>query len=408
MESRFGHDFGQVRVHTDGQAAESARAVSAKAYAVGSDIVFNRGEYQPRTAAGLGSLAHELAHVVQQRAGRMGAIPERIEVGAPGDSAEREAEEVGRGDRSRAEVSVQDQPCLRRQAQGDDPPKKEPPPLIPLPHPLDRGDIKLDPLGPLGGGSLEDLNKLRWALQGGGQGGGPDNAGCAPGWEMRKSGLAQGLCCPKYVADPDRCCPSYRLTNMGRCCPSDQRADGSNCVKFTPVQPTVPGTPGKGASPEPPLTRADLPAPGQSFLPLPPLTVSQDIHFQQNRPGRVVGDAKALRDSLTVSGGATLDSLIVWLKTGKEFSVQLTGQASIEGPTAHNRDLGEYRARSVANALTQAGIGAYRIADPPGIPAPCPKLSDGIHNCGDTKSSKTINDSDRQVRATLFIPPGKP
>src|SRR5262249_8669222 len=40
FEPRFGHDFSRVRVHTDAQAAESARAVNALAYTVGSDVVF--------------------------------------------------------------------------------------------------------------------------------------------------------------------------------------------------------------------------------------------------------------------------------------------------------------------------------------------------------------------------------
>lgn len=66
MERRFGHDFGQVRVHTDARAAESARAVQARAYTVGSHIVFDSGQYAPRHGAGLRLLAHELAHTVQQ------------------------------------------------------------------------------------------------------------------------------------------------------------------------------------------------------------------------------------------------------------------------------------------------------------------------------------------------------
>ena len=66
MEPRFGHDFGQVRVHTDAWAAESARAVNALAYTVGRDIVFEAQRYAPRTRAGRELLAHELAHVVQQ------------------------------------------------------------------------------------------------------------------------------------------------------------------------------------------------------------------------------------------------------------------------------------------------------------------------------------------------------
>ncbi|HEX7318111.1 MAG TPA: DUF4157 domain-containing protein [Pyrinomonadaceae bacterium] len=68
MEGRFGHDFGRVRVHTDEQAAASARALGATAYTVGPHIVFRRGGYSPETTAGRRLLAHELAHVVQQGA----------------------------------------------------------------------------------------------------------------------------------------------------------------------------------------------------------------------------------------------------------------------------------------------------------------------------------------------------
>ena len=61
-----GFDFSQVRVHTDASAAESARAVNALAYTVGSDIVFGAGQYLPLTTGGRRLLAHELTHVVQQ------------------------------------------------------------------------------------------------------------------------------------------------------------------------------------------------------------------------------------------------------------------------------------------------------------------------------------------------------
>jgi pyrrolidone-carboxylate peptidase len=67
MEPRFRRDFSNVRVHTDVQAAESARAVDALAYTVGSDVVFGAGEYQPTTQAGRRLMAHELTHVVQQQ-----------------------------------------------------------------------------------------------------------------------------------------------------------------------------------------------------------------------------------------------------------------------------------------------------------------------------------------------------
>lgn len=66
MEPRFGHDFSNVRVHTDTTAAESARAVNALAYTVGPNVVFDTGQYTPEASEGKRLLAHELAHVVQQ------------------------------------------------------------------------------------------------------------------------------------------------------------------------------------------------------------------------------------------------------------------------------------------------------------------------------------------------------
>ncbi len=66
MESRFGADFGAVRVHDDARAAESARAVDAHAYTVGSHVAFAARRYAPGTPAGDRLLAHELAHTLQQ------------------------------------------------------------------------------------------------------------------------------------------------------------------------------------------------------------------------------------------------------------------------------------------------------------------------------------------------------
>jgi hypothetical protein len=94
MEPRFGHDFSQVRVHTDRRAAQSARAVDALAYTVGREIVFAGGRYQPHQGEGLKLLSHELAHVVQQE-GLDTSGPLRI--GPPGDSLEQEADRAESG-----------------------------------------------------------------------------------------------------------------------------------------------------------------------------------------------------------------------------------------------------------------------------------------------------------------------
>lgn len=69
MESRFGQDFSQVRVHTGTGAAESAQTIQARAYTSGRDIVFGASQYQPHTSEGKRLLAHELVHTVQQGGG---------------------------------------------------------------------------------------------------------------------------------------------------------------------------------------------------------------------------------------------------------------------------------------------------------------------------------------------------
>ena len=93
MESRFGADFSDVRVHTGTDAHTSATGLSAQAYTVGSDIVFAQGRYDPASDAGAHMLAHELTHVVQQRSGPVAGtdIGDGVRVSDPGDSYERAA-----------------------------------------------------------------------------------------------------------------------------------------------------------------------------------------------------------------------------------------------------------------------------------------------------------------------------
>ena len=89
FEPRLGVDLSSVRVHDDPRAAESARAVSARAYALGADVVFAAGEYRPGTTSGDGLIAHELAHVAQADAAT-GEPPLRLS--DPGEASERAAE----------------------------------------------------------------------------------------------------------------------------------------------------------------------------------------------------------------------------------------------------------------------------------------------------------------------------
>jgi len=105
MEPRFGHDFSKVKVHTDAPAAESAKAINARAYTFGESIVFGAGQFAPDTSDGKRLLAHELTHVVQQP-----QIPNHSQardMTSPGDSVEREADETAAAVTSSKTASVQ-------------------------------------------------------------------------------------------------------------------------------------------------------------------------------------------------------------------------------------------------------------------------------------------------------------
>ncbi|HEU4560851.1 MAG TPA: DUF4157 domain-containing protein [Longimicrobium sp.] len=115
MEPRFRHSFADVRVHADSRAAESARSVGAHAYAVGTHLVFGAGRYVPGSAGGNRLIAHELAHVVQQR-GAPSSIQPELEIGAAEDPAEREADAAAAAVTAggTAEVAPRRQPVVRR------------------------------------------------------------------------------------------------------------------------------------------------------------------------------------------------------------------------------------------------------------------------------------------------------
>jgi len=89
MSAALGDSFSDVRVHTDALATSLARSVQARAFTTGADIYFAGGEYSPTSSSGQQLLAHELAHVVQQR-GAPTSGP--LRVSEPGDALELEAE----------------------------------------------------------------------------------------------------------------------------------------------------------------------------------------------------------------------------------------------------------------------------------------------------------------------------
>lgn len=125
MESRLGHDFGDVRVHTDSKAHESAQAANAHAYTVGSNIVIQRDKYDPSSTEGRIMLAHELTHVVQQRSGPVDGTPAGggIQVSDPSDRFEREAAENAERAVS-APAPVAASPAVQRQEDEEEQPEE--------------------------------------------------------------------------------------------------------------------------------------------------------------------------------------------------------------------------------------------------------------------------------------------
>ncbi len=91
FEGSLGVDLSSVRVHTGAASQTAARAVSARAFAVGQDIHFGAGHYDPASAAGQHLIAHEVAHTVQQRGGAA-ARQHKLEVSHAGDAFEVEAD----------------------------------------------------------------------------------------------------------------------------------------------------------------------------------------------------------------------------------------------------------------------------------------------------------------------------
>ena len=202
MEPRFGHDFGHVRVHADDKAAESARAVGARAFTVGHDVVFGAGQYAPRTSAGRRLLAHELTHAVQQHNSR--GLPQRLpSQGHTGsdDPFEREAqqvtEELARGNSVRVRLRPST-PVIQRQG-------------VPT-------GIKLAEAKPFGHADLkndESKKKYRTYL------------GSTTLMQVTPAGNYKGHCTKEYLTEVANTCPARfsELRTGGFC-------TGNKCLEF--------------------------------------------------------------------------------------------------------------------------------------------------------------------------------
>lgn len=91
LEAAFGVPLDDVRVHTGAQADAAARALGARAFAIGRDVFFRSGSYEPERREGQRLIAHEVVHTVQAR-GIAAPLSDETAVSQPGDALEQQAD----------------------------------------------------------------------------------------------------------------------------------------------------------------------------------------------------------------------------------------------------------------------------------------------------------------------------
>lgn len=114
MESRFGYDFGAVRIHAENNASASAESLGALAYTVGQKIVFQKGMYSPQTRSGQKLIAHELTHVVQQGNAATGVLQRQEEKGAEEEKKDA-GEVIAEGLKTVAEQAKDNNPQVKKE-----------------------------------------------------------------------------------------------------------------------------------------------------------------------------------------------------------------------------------------------------------------------------------------------------
>jgi len=391
-----GYDLSQVRVHADARAAESARAVNARAYTVGRDIVFGSGQYAPASAQGQRLLAHELVHLIQQTGGVASS-----------------ASQTGG-------------PALQRQ---DDP--------LPPPGPEPEAECKLDilkgeveccaPVPIVGRTCAPDpitlKKKIKEALKDFGKSS-SDLCRGFPGFKHGGSRDFKGQCC-LGIESKENCCPPNRIAvgpTGASCCKDNEVVSNGKCVKSSSLPP-IPLCPPerwtlsgqccippmisdgiKCVFPTLPPIRPPSPKPGSTVVSI------RQVIFNKDTPQPGSSPSSGYAASVTSAGKQAFDQIVDQMKKQPALQVRLDGHASIEKPASnpeYNQRLTDRRVRLIASELQKRGIDASRIANPPGqtAPAGCIELEPGVHSCGDISAKATPSQDDRNVTVQVFSVP---
>ncbi len=343
METRFGHDFSEVRVHSGTSAASSAMEINALAYTVGNNIVFGAGRFAPDTQQGQRLLAHELTHVVQQRGGVSRSIQRQ-----PSDSDEVNKEDFKKelekdGILDKLEKAARDK--IRKEI--DDLPKTVTKFMVNKIIDLTVTDPQYNQaLKTTAEGIIDVLTKK----------GKPSRSICdqPPLYHEGGSSGFRGMCCRGSTESAQDCCPKDKFAPnnngpSGWCCAADEFVNANKqCEKFQPVTPvpTVCDPPSKpdmfGRCCKPPLeviggvcTFVKPPAPPpQPFTLKFKLGVLDDYNIDESTiNSRQKPHYEELKKQITG-----------FLEKCPGSIITLTGFADAPGTEEHNRDLGQRRA----------------------------------------------------------------
>ncbi len=336
MEPRFGQDFSQVRVHSDSRAAESATAVNALAYTVGSDVVFGPGQYTPETPPGRHLLAHELTHVVQQARGALGTDAE--------SKAQRFADLVSRGHPVNQEAVGNSEVSLQKQGKDD---KAATPPVKTAPDPsatasaaggvtteppIDEFEFDKSDIPPK---QIEHLNALRTKLINTPGAtvvltGHTDTVGSEKyneGLGKRRAEAVSDFLTKQNGVNPSR----IRIKTMGELQPAAGQppakldpSKGEKNAKNRRVEIQITGLP----SPVPPATGWSLDPRNPQKKKPPNLQLPPDYQITPTPPSsdkdKGAGDADKDKDKPGKKGGPEVEGAIVGTPDGIETTVEIT------------------------------------------------------------------------------------
>lgn len=440
MEAHLGHEFSHVRVHADGKAAESARSVGARAYAVGHQVVFGSGQYVPGSVAGRRLLAHELTHVEQQSAGgfREWNPAAQLEIAPADGMGEREAEACSRSlEQSPSEARVEGArlaapPMLQRQGLPSDPPTKLPDPVQVLIDLFDEDTMKKvtacmpgkEPFPAFCTGTLiEAARKIHELISGGGS----FKPDCPEeNFELVELGPGIFVCCEKRQRNLKHCCHLRQVNRtLGKCCPPDTVLKHDKCEPKNKPMPVEIICPAGSQATTPnccivvnglclpttiiPQTPSTPQTPPTDPVPQPILRTFY-IGFEKDRPQPSFVPTSSFAVSVTAQGKKAFQELALTLKKSPELRVRLLGRASSEKPQGdkkYNFRLTERRVQLIENQLGRE-VGPDRLGDPPQSAAPsgCEALGKGLFSCGDAEASAAPSSGDRQVTAEIFTAAG--